>query len=158
MQHRTLALSVAVVAGFSALGLLSMTSLMAEPLPTPTPQPLPTRRPTPQPQVTPAPMKIAQAAASGTLLRFDGIVAGTPGKVDFFFRTNNQVYRVVPWNPDLLRQIRGGDGVRVFGLVDGLMITRANVRTTRSRASSSPDDYDERSIGNITHTQGTGRR
>jgi hypothetical protein len=71
----------------------------------------------------------------------EGFVSGKPGRGDFFLRANGMVYRVQPYTPDLLHQIQGGDAVRVFGRVDGLVITNANVRTTGSRASNSPDDY-----------------
>lgn len=74
-------------------------------------------------------------------------MSSKPGRGDFFLRASGMVYRVQPYDPDLLRQIAGGDAVRVFGHVDGLVITNANVRTLRNRASNSPDDY---SSGNAT--------
>lgn len=152
-----LAAGAALICGLASLA-VPLVSSAEEPLPTPSPHPLPTRRPTPQPQVTPAPMRQEVGFRPGSVMRLDGVAAGKPGRVDFFFRTSGRTYRVVPWNPDLLTQIRGGDGIRVFGWVDGLMITGANIRTTGSRVANSPDDYDATNVHNLTTAPGGGKR
>lgn len=153
----TLAAGAVLLCGLVSV-VVPFASSADEPLPTPTPHPLPTRRPTPQPGVTPAPMRQDISLRSGSVMRLDGIVAGRPGRVDFFCRASGRTYRVVPWTPDLLTQIRGGDGVRVYGWVDGLMVTGANVRTTGSRVANSPDDYDAVNVHNLTTAPGGGKR
>jgi hypothetical protein len=98
----------------------------------------------PDPPIPPAsdlPVGTSDPDAILPVQRLDGIVAGPPRREDFFLRANGFVYLVRPHSPGLLAIIAGGDGVRVYGTINGLNVSNANVRVLRKRASSRWDDY-----------------
>ena len=70
-----------------------------------------------------------------------GLVAGTPTGKQFIMRANGQTYRVMVLPKVSLRNVRGGDRVRVWGIPTRLTLQRANVRVVESSASDNPDDY-----------------
>lgn len=75
-----------------------------------------------------------------------GIVAGAPGDQDFQLRTAAGVYRVKFHAKVNMKEIHGGDQVRVFGHPLGKVIYDANVRLLRAKASNSPDDYNRPAV------------
>ena len=70
-----------------------------------------------------------------------GIVAGAPSATEFQLRTRAGVYRVKFHSKVNIKEIHGGDQVRVFGHPLGRVFYDANVRLLNARASDSPDDY-----------------
>lgn len=70
-----------------------------------------------------------------------GLVAGSPTGSQFRMRAGNQTYRVTVLPKVSLRNVRGGDRVRVWGIPTRLNLQRANVRVVQSSASDNPDDY-----------------
>ena len=70
-----------------------------------------------------------------------GIVAGAPSATEFQLRTSGGVYRVKFHAKVNMKEIQGGDQVRVFGHPLGRVFYDANVRLLRAKASNSPDDY-----------------
>jgi hypothetical protein len=70
-----------------------------------------------------------------------GIVAGAPRSNGFSMHVNGQLYRVTVLPKVSLRNVKGGDRVRVWGIPTRLTLQRANVRVVQSGASSNPDDY-----------------
>lgn len=95
----------------------------------------------PVPPSSDLPMGTSSPDAVLPIQVLDGIVVGKPRREDFFLRSNGFVYLVRPHSPGLLKTIAGGDGVRVYGTVNGLNISNANVRVLQSRASTHWDDY-----------------
>ena len=75
-----------------------------------------------------------------------GIVVGAPSAKDFQLRTPAGFYRVQFHSKVNMKEIRGGDQVRVFGRPLGRVIYDANVRLLRAKASDIADDYQEPSV------------
>ena len=71
-----------------------------------------------------------------------GIVAGAPQGREFNLRaTGGQIWRINIHSGANLKNVRGGDRVRVFGKPLGTKLFYCNVRVLRRGASDSPDDY-----------------
>ena len=70
-----------------------------------------------------------------------GIVVGAPGATDFQLRTATGLLRVRFHGKVNIKEIRGGDQVRVFGRPLGRVLYDSNVRLLRAKASNNPDDY-----------------
>ncbi len=70
-----------------------------------------------------------------------GIVAGTPSNGQFRMHANGTTYRVRVLSRASLRNVRGGDRVRVTGIPTRTNLQRAQVRVLQHSASNSPDDY-----------------
>lgn len=75
-----------------------------------------------------------------------GIVAGAPGATDFQLRTRAGIYRVKFHAKVNMKEIHGGDQVRIFGHPLGKVFYDANVRLLRAKASDSPDDYNRPAV------------
>ncbi len=75
-----------------------------------------------------------------------GIVAGAPSATDFQLRTRAGIYRVKFHAKVNMKEIHGGDQVRVYGHPLGKVIYDANVRLLRAKASDSADDYDRPTV------------
>ena len=71
-----------------------------------------------------------------------GIVVGAPSASEFQLRTAAGFYRVKFHSKVNMKEIRGGDQVRVFGRPLGRVIYDANVRLLESKASDIADDYE----------------
>ena len=71
-----------------------------------------------------------------------GIVVGAPSAQDFQLRTAAGFYRIKFHSKVNMKEIRGGDLVRVFGRPLGRVIYDANVRLLEAKASDIADDYD----------------
>jgi len=86
---------------------------------------------------------IAQAQMKNVAksIRVIGIVAGAPQGQQFTMRANGQTYRVTALPYVSLKNVRGGDRVRVWGIPTRANLQRANVRVIASAASDNPDDY-----------------
>ncbi len=70
-----------------------------------------------------------------------GVVAGNFTGREFTIRANGDSYRIRPLAKVLLKGVRGGDQVRVWGRPSGLTINYANVRVLQTGASSNPEDF-----------------
>lgn len=70
-----------------------------------------------------------------------GIVAGAPGAEQFNLRTRTGILLVKPHSAALLKMVRGGDLVRVYGRPVGRFIYGANVRILQKKASNNAEDY-----------------
>ena len=79
-----------------------------------------------------------------------GIVVGAPrttdNAIEFDLRTAAGLYRVRPHSKTQMKEIRGGDKVRVFGRPLGKVIYGANVRLLQAKASDIADDYDRPAV------------
>lgn len=75
-----------------------------------------------------------------------GIVVGAPGATDFQLRTATGLLRVRFHGKVNIKEIRGGDQVRVFGRPLGRVLYDSNVRLLRTKASSNPDDYSRSAV------------
>ena len=78
-----------------------------------------------------------------------GIVVGAPRMSDFDFRTSAATYRVRFHSKTQMQNVQGGDQVRVYGKPLGLVITGANVKLLKKRASDIADDYDRQSVQKV---------
>ena len=78
-----------------------------------------------------------------------GIVVGAPRMNDFDLRTSAATYRVRFHSKSQMQNVQGGDRVRVYGKPLGLVITGANVRLLKKRASDIADDYDRQSVQKV---------
>jgi len=72
-----------------------------------------------------------------------GIVAGAPSNGGFRMHANGATYRVRVLSRASLRNVRGGDRVRVTGIPTRTNLQRAQVRVLQHSASDSPDDYSD---------------
>jgi len=70
-----------------------------------------------------------------------GLVAGSPSNGRFTMHANGATYRVTVLSRASLRNVRGGDRVRVTGIPTRTNLQRARVRVLQHSASSNPDDY-----------------
>lgn len=75
-----------------------------------------------------------------------GIVVGAPSASEFQLRTAAGFYRVKFHSKVNMKDVRGGDQVRVFGRPLGKVIYDANVRLLRAKASDIADDYTRPSV------------
>lgn len=72
----------------------------------------------------------------------NGIVAGAPQGREFNLRAaGGQIWRINIHSGANLKNVRGGDQVRVFGKPLGSTLYYCNVRVLRRGASDTPDDY-----------------
>ena len=74
-------------------------------------------------------------------IRVIGIVAGAPQGQQLTMRANGQTYRVTALPYVSLKNVHGGDRVRVWGIPTRANLQRANVRVIAKSASNNPDDY-----------------
>jgi len=93
-------------------------------------------------QTAPVPASIQHAPAyPGLTITLTGTVTGDPTSGHFYLSTNGFVYTIKANDRNMVNTIDGGDRVRVFGDVDGLIVTNANVRVLVRDASDSADSY-----------------
>ena len=82
-----------------------------------------------------------KSAPKSKAITATGIVVGAPRATDFDFRTAAGLYRVKFHAKVNMKNIRGGDQVRVYGKPLGRVIYNANVRLLKAKASDIADDY-----------------
>ena len=75
-----------------------------------------------------------------------GIVVGAPGATEFNLRTATGILRVRFHGKVNIKEIRGGDQVRVFGRPLGRVLYDSNVKLLRTKASDNPDDYSQPAV------------
>lgn len=83
----------------------------------------------------------AQPKNVAKAIRVIGIVSRAPQGQQFSMRANGQTYRVTVLPYVSLKNVHGGDRVRVWGIPTRANLQRANVRVIASSASDNPDDY-----------------
>lgn len=92
-------------------------------------------------QSTTTDASVSEARLQSSLV-LTGIVAGDPAGGELTLRARNGVaYRVRPHSGVNLKEIFGGDQVRVFGNTRGQIIQGASVQVLRRGASDSATDY-----------------
>ena len=96
--------------------------------------------------ITLAPAQPKTTAPKSQPVTATGIVVRAPRATDFDLRTSARTYRVRFHSKTQMKDVRGGDRVRVYGRPLGLVIYDANVRLLEKKASDNAEDYDEPSV------------
>ena len=77
----------------------------------------------------------------GLTITLTGTVSGDPTSGQFYLSTNGFVYTIKAGSKSSTGSVNGGDRVRVFGDVDGLIVENAKVDLLTHDAGDSADSY-----------------